>query len=109
MKQVNQPEMVRQLNRTTTNLLIELDPGEVALGVGVLQAKEPDLAEAYGLHDLIEQLLAGRRLLDRELQLRVHRCHADVHLEFNMNIEYVFNYTRTYGNRLITKYRAVEG
>lgn len=66
-----------------TNLLIELDPGEVALGVGVLQTEEPDLAEADGLHDLVKQLLAGRRLLDRELQLRVHRRHSDVHLEVN--------------------------
>lgn len=63
------------------HLLVEFDPGEVPLGVGVLEAEEPDLSQSYRLDDLVEQLLAGRRLLDRELQLRVHSRHADVHLE----------------------------
>lgn len=64
-----------------TNLLVELDPGEVALRVSVLEAEEPDLAEADGLDHLVEELLSSGRLLDRELQLRVHRRHPDVHLE----------------------------
>lgn len=64
-----------------THLLVKLYPSEVSFGVGVLEAKEPDLAEADGLDHLVEQLLAGGRLLDRELQLRVHRRHTDVHLQ----------------------------
>lgn len=64
-------------------LFVELDPGEVALGVGVLQTEEPDLPEADGLDDLVEQLLAGGGLLDGELQLCVHRRHPHVHLITN--------------------------
>lgn len=59
-------------------LFVEFDPGEVALGVSVLQPEEPDLAQANRLDDLVEQLLAGGRLLDGELQLGVHRRDAHI-------------------------------
>lgn len=65
---------------STTHPFIELEPGGVALRVDVLEAKEPDLAESNGLHNLVKQLLAGRVGLDRELQLRVHRRHPNIYL-----------------------------
>lgn len=60
--------------------LVELEPRGVALGVHVLQAEEPDLPEADGLHHLIEQLFSGGVGLDRELQLRVHGRHPHIYL-----------------------------
>lgn len=51
---------------TVTDLFVQLDPGEIALGVGVLKSEEPDLAETYSLHDLVEELFARGRVLDRE-------------------------------------------
>ena len=74
--------------KPATNLFVEFDPGEVAFGVSVLETEEPDLSQADGLDDLVKQLFASRRLLDRELQLRVHRRHTDVHLEIEGQLIY---------------------
>jgi len=63
-----------------TYLLVELDPGEITLVVGILEAEEPYFAQSDRLHDLVEQLLAGGRMLDRKLQLGIHRRHPHVHL-----------------------------
>lgn len=64
-----------------TDLLVQLDPGEVALAVRVLEAEEPYFPQADGLHNLVKQLFAGCRLLDGELQLRIHRRHPHIHLQ----------------------------
>lgn len=71
---INQTELA-------TNLFVEFNPSEVAFRVRVLEAEEPHLSQTDGLDDLVKQLFASRRLLDRELQLRVHRRHTDVHLK----------------------------
>ena len=34
------------------HLLVELEPGDVTLAVGVLETKEPDLPQAHCLHHL---------------------------------------------------------
>ena len=60
-------------------LFVELEPGLVVLGVGVLEPEEPDLPEPDGLDDLVEELLARRVRLDGELELGVDRRHAHVH------------------------------
>ena len=60
-------------------LFVELEPGLVVLGVGVLQSEEPDLPEPDGLDDLVEELLARRVGLDGELELGVDRGDAHVH------------------------------
>lgn len=69
------------LGRIWTHLLVQFDPRQIAARVGVLQPEEPHLAESDRLHHLIEQLLAGGRLLDRKLQLGVHRRHTYIDLE----------------------------
>jgi hypothetical protein len=46
-----------------------------------LETKKPDFAQTNGLDDLVKQLFACGGLLDRELQLRVHRRHPHVHLK----------------------------
>ena len=63
----------------TEHLLVELQPGRVVFGVGVLQAKEPDLPETNGFDDLIKELFASRVGLDGELQLRVDGRDANIH------------------------------
>jgi len=75
-----QDEALRDECVNVVYLLVELDPGEVTLVVGVLEAEEPYLAQSNGLHDLVEQLLAGGRVLDRKFQLGIHRRHPHVHL-----------------------------
>jgi len=59
-------------------LFVQLDPCGVALWVGVLESKEPNLPQADRLHHLVKQLFARRRRLDGELQFRVH-C-RDAHI-----------------------------
>ena len=61
------------------HLLVELQPGRVVFGVGVLQAEEPDLPETNGFDDLIKELFASRVGLDGELQLRVDGRDANIH------------------------------
>jgi len=75
-------------------LLVQLNPCKVAFAVYVLETEEPHLPQTDCLHNLIEELLTRRRLLDRELQLRVHRSHPDIHLRnkihiINITYEYV--------------------
>lgn len=61
-----------------THLLVELKPSGVSLAVDVLETEKPDLSQADGLHDLIEQHLAGRVRLNVELEFRIHRGDANV-------------------------------
>lgn len=72
--------------RGVSYLLVKFDPGEIALIVGILEAEEPYLAQSNCLHDLVEQLLPGGRLLDSKLQLGVHRRHPHVHLHEHAKI-----------------------
>lgn len=69
-----------ETNAQVSYLLVELDPGEIALVVGILEAEEPYFAQADRFYDLVEQLLPGGSLLDRKLQLGIHRRHPHVHL-----------------------------
>lgn len=65
---------------SVTYLLVQLKPGGVSLAIDVLKTEEPDLTQADGFHDLIEQHLAGGVRLNVELKFRIHRGHANVDL-----------------------------
>lgn len=49
------------------DLFVEFNPSLIAFDVGVLQPKKPNLPETNGFNYLIEELLACRGLLNREL------------------------------------------
>lgn len=51
----HQAEQREREKKKTTDLLVEFEPGDVAFAVHVLEAEEPDLPQAHGLHHLEEQ------------------------------------------------------
>lgn len=71
----------RALKTSETDLFIKFDPRKVSLGVCVLETKEPHFPKSDCLNNLVEKLLPCCGMLDRELELRVHRGHPDIHLQ----------------------------